>query len=781
MFGVPQGLNMKPWQYWILFAICLGVVFSAMGWVSYVVVVLDRSQADIRRDSAFQENVRLALWRMENAVSPILARESARPYFHYSAFYPAERAYNRMFEELARGDVIIPSPLLTEQTQNILFHFQYDARGELTSPQVPSGKYKQLAVPAYQGKAKYDANAKLLKKLAGRLTLEDLAENIPPGPEELIPPGGVTFVAQNEIGPNLKEPRQVSADTGSPQIQKGGKETDIKADQQPAAQARAPRKEARKDLEEARTQVWRPAPVAEGVVTGTSFIAQNQINLNFKNPQQVLTDSGSLQLQRSVNEYNVRVDQQALAQNAYPNSAAGRWSRQEAKKDVDDAGTSMWRLSPSMESGESAAKAVARVEGSAKSRELQQRPAGAELQHVQGDLKEHSDLSGQETRAGKASPGPVAEKASRQEEEAKGSDRAKHQARRPVMVEEGAMNSLWVDDELLLVRSVRVGTETYYQGCVLDWPALRKDLLGNIIDLLPGAGLKRASPGSMNALVLAALPVELMPGKPPREPQGWTLAGVVLLVSWCCVILAAAAVAVLLAGAMSLSERRGAFVSAVTHELRTPLTTFRMYSEMLADGMVKDSIKRQEYLDTLKAEANRLSHLVENVLSYARLERGRRPGNFEVATVAGIFDRVTDRLDQRAAQAKMELVLESGQNGDREIRTDVSAVEQILFNLVDNACKYAVKATDRRIHIEVGIADGKVLFRVRDHGPGISPEDGRRLFRPFSKSAKKAAETAQGVGLGLALSRRLARQLSGNLVLDGRVKDGASFVLSLNQ
>ena len=86
---------------------------------------------------------------------------------------------------------------------------------------------------------------------------------------------------------------------------------------------------------------------------------------------------------------------------------------------------------------------------------------------------------------------------------------------------------------------------------------------------------------------------------------------------------------------VALSERRGAFVSAVTHELRTPLTTFRMYAEMLAEGMVPSPEARQKYLETLRREADRLAHLVENVLQYARLERGRPGGRRENVT-AGV-------------------------------------------------------------------------------------------------------------------------------------------------
>jgi K+-sensing histidine kinase KdpD len=97
--------------------------------------------------------------------------------------------------------------------------------------------------------------------------------------------------------------------------------------------------------------------------------------------------------------------------------------------------------------------------------------------------------------------------------------------------------------------------------------------------------------------------------------------------------------------------------------------------------------------------------------------------------------------------------------------TDVGVVEQILFNLVDNAAKYAARAADRRIHLEVK-RDGKCAsFAVRDHGPGFASVREAERLAPFSKSAQQAAESAPGVGLGLALCRRLARELGGSLHL----------------
>jgi signal transduction histidine kinase len=123
-----------------------------------------------------------------------------------------------------------------------------------------------------------------------------------------------------------------------------------------------------------------------------------------------------------------------------------------------------------------------------------------------------------------------------------------------------------------------------------------------------------------------------------------------LWMGWGALALAACAAAALLAGVIALSERRASFVSSVTHELRTPLTTFRMYAEMLARGMVPNEARRQEYLHTLEREADRLTHLVENVLSYARLERGRRPQIGDCVTPASLLARIGPRLEQRAAQ-----------------------------------------------------------------------------------------------------------------------------------
>jgi len=351
-------------------------------------------------------------------------------------------------------------------------------------------------------------------------------------------------------------------------------------------------------------------------------------------------------------------------------------------------------------------------------------------------------------------------------------------------VDEGGMSPVWIGDALLLARRVRVNGATYVQGCWLDWPRLQRELRASIADLLPEAQLQPADAAASpdDERRLAALPIRLVPG-PTAEvptydtptPTRWSLIG-----AWISVVVAAVSVAALLAGVMTLSERRRIFVSSVTHELRTPLTTFRLYTEMMDTGMVPGEEKRREYVSRLRAEAERLGHLVENVLFYARLEGGRAGATREKVDLRGFLRELSDRLRDRAQRAGMELAVDEDEGiGTVDARIDRSAVEQILLNLVDNACKYAASATPPRIEIRLGKRDDRAVIRVRDHGPGISKADRRRLFRPFSKSDREAATSAPGVGLGLALSKRLARAQGGDLRLDDGVTDGAAFLLTL--
>jgi signal transduction histidine kinase len=589
----------RPWQVWLAFALGAAVVLGATGWASWTALNLDRAKAEALRKGAVEENVRLALWRMDSSLGSLIAQENGRPYFLYTSFYPAERAYTRMYNKLDANEVLVPSPLLTFASPEVKLHFQIGPTGEFSSPQVPTGNMRDLAEMSYR-------TPECIEKATALLT--DLQKRTKP----------------REIAARLLESGRATA--------------------------------ALREL----------ANVVPAQATANA--AQQDVNTRYRPESQAALSQSEQVIRR--------------------NTA------------VDNASNSNFPQSPQARSGH---------------------PVG-----------------------------------------------------------EGLLTPLWLDGELILARRVQANGQTWLQGCWLDWPRIRGNLQTSIQDLLPSATLEpvAGAPPPSDTRLLASLPVRLLPGPlPPAPENGISPVQVSLGIAWLALLLAAVIGGLVLKQALTLSERRGAFVSAVTHELRTPLTTFRLYTELLGEGDRVPAEKRQTYLDTLRREADRLAHLVENVLAYARLERNRPGGRAENVTLGALVERVAARLADRAAQAGMRF--EAVVPGTQEVlvRADPAAVEQILFNLVDNACKYASAAPDKTIRLEAALQGAGAIISVRDFGPGVRQT--KRLFQPFSKGAQEAARTAPGVGLGLALSRRLARDMGGDLVCDWSVADGACFVVTL--
>jgi len=342
----------------------------------------------------------------------------------------------------------------------------------------------------------------------------------------------------------------------------------------------------------------------------------------------------------------------------------------------------------------------------------------------------------------------------------------------------------WVNGELFLIRQIFDGKGEGYEGAWIDLEALKQLLLTEALDLLPTADLTSSTTPSNDGLTLASFPFHLglyssdsfvSTTSIPWEIRRTT--AVSLSIGWFAALLAMATAALLIRGVMRLSERRASFVSAVTHELRTPLTTFRLYSEMLERGAVKEE-KRGQYLRVLSREADRLAHLVENVLAFSRIERGSARSVVLSTTPAQLLEPMRERFTARLAPVGLSLDMDLTTPASATlVKVDSAAVEHILFNLIDNAAKYAASGTPPLVSIKVGTNKG-LEIRVIDHGPGIPPRERRRIFHAFHKSAHDAAESKPGVGLGLALSRRLAHEMGGSLRYEPQ-PEGSCFVLSL--
>jgi hypothetical protein len=160
---------------WLIFGLCVALAAGAMARLGAMALGLERAEARARRQAALEENVQLALWRMDSALAPLMAEESARPYFAYSPLYPAERAFTNMFAEIEHGDVLMPSPLLTFTSPQVRLHFQYGPDGRLGSPQVPAGNMRDLAEDRYLSPELIDRASRRLAELGALVNRADLA------------------------------------------------------------------------------------------------------------------------------------------------------------------------------------------------------------------------------------------------------------------------------------------------------------------------------------------------------------------------------------------------------------------------------------------------------------------------------------------------------------------------------------------------------------------------------------------------------------------------------
>lgn len=585
----------RPFVIWVVCLAGLLAFLGATGFLTHIALEANASQERAQHERDREEATRLALWRMETALLPVIATEASRPYYVYQPFYPTERAYTVLFEEIPKNLVQVASPLLLERPRFVQIHFQIDEEGDCSSPQVPLGNSRDVAESRF---------------LATQL------------------------------------------------IQCAGDQLDVV------------RKLAKEDE---RLVAMRDRPITPPLIA-----------MNYAAAAQQREDNDRPQELRNRSEWVARNN---MVQNAY--QTVGNPTSNEA---FDD------NVPPQL---------------------------------VQGDLE-----------------------------------------------------CFWSDGQLVLARQVVVHGKHLVQGAILNWAQIQDDLLASVKDLLPEAQLvpHAGSRQGREDRLLAAIPARLVPGRAATPPQEFlSTIPLSLGIAWTCALVGGLGLVFLLRSAVQLSERRAAFVSAVTHELRTPLTTFRMYTEMLTSGMVRDEAKRQQYLTTLQDESDRLTHLVENVLAYARLERGKATGRVAWTTLDGLFEGARKPMEDRAreTEAALHIVLPDVPLRDVEVFADARGVERVLMNLVDNACKYACPTPRSPITVQVQFEQERVQVHVIDQGPGIPVREERRIFKPFRKSAGEAALSAPGVGLGLALGQRLARSMGGDLTLRRAEGGGAQFTLTL--
>ncbi len=346
---------------------------------------------------------------------------------------------------------------------------------------------------------------------------------------------------------------------------------------------------------------------------------------------------------------------------------------------------------------------------------------------------------------------------------------------------------------MLLYRTVVIDRAGYRQGVLLDVPELVRWLAARV---LASNELSRS----------ARLVPEGEDGIPPvpgdsfvfrhrfAEPFGPVtgvlslaslreLAGSSYLYSLSALLLLAATVGLfavyrMVAVAMTYAERRQNFASAVSHELKTPLTAIRMYGEMLRDKLVPSEEKRQRYYEVITAETERLTRLVDNVLELGRLERKERSFHTVIGDVRPVVEETLAILGPHAESEGFQIRMEL----DPEVpkaRFDPDALSQVVFNLVDNAIKYARHAAERKVLVSCKKEDAGVRLEVIDSGPGVDPCHLSGIFEPFYRIENENTRTSKGTGIGLALVKGLVEKMGGSVRAHNRAEGGFVVTVTL--
>ena len=232
----------------------------------------------------------------------------------------------------------------------------------------------------------------------------------------------------------------------------------------------------------------------------------------------------------------------------------------------------------------------------------------------------------------------------------------------------------------------------------------------------------------------------------------------------------------LAARAEAASEAKSAFLATMSHELRTPLTAILGYEELLADGIFGPVTELQRvHLGRMKLSAVHLLALIDQVLQLARVDAGSEVVELGTVTVGELVEWTT-LIVEPLAIAKGIRFVKNVSDAQVTLRTDTLKVRQILVNLLGNAVKF----TDAG-EVSLSTQDGgdMMTFTIRDTGIGISPGDQERIFGSFWQVEQRPTRKVGGSGLGLAVSRRLARLLSGDITVESTPGAGSTFVVTL--
>ncbi len=225
---------------------------------------------------------------------------------------------------------------------------------------------------------------------------------------------------------------------------------------------------------------------------------------------------------------------------------------------------------------------------------------------------------------------------------------------------------------------------------------------------------------------------------------------------------------------LRLSNMRSQFVSSVSHELKTPLTAIRMFAETLRMGRSFSQTHRDEYLDTIVNESERLTRLLNNVLDFSKIEQGRKTYRLESQSLAGVVHSAARTMHYPLSQQGFDLRVDVDETLPA-VAMDADALEQATLNLLSNAMKYS--GHGRVIALRLAREAGHAMITVTDRGCGIALSEQAKIFEKFYRMSEH--QLIPGTGLGLTLVEHTARAHGGRVVVQSAPGQGSTFSIVL--
>ena len=227
-----------------------------------------------------------------------------------------------------------------------------------------------------------------------------------------------------------------------------------------------------------------------------------------------------------------------------------------------------------------------------------------------------------------------------------------------------------------------------------------------------------------------------------------------------------------------LNAMKSDFVASVSHELRAPVASIRLMADALQAGKITPPTIR-EFHQLISRESTRLSALIENVLDFSRLERGRRHWHFAECDPATILLDCTRVMEPIAAEKQIVLTITPGPPAELTIMADAGAIHQAVVNLLDNAIKFSPAGAAVTIQLSVDQTQHRWHISITDQGPGIAAAEHQRIFERFHRLGSELRRETQGTGIGLSVVKAIAEAHHGAVTLRSQPGHGSTFVLSI--